>query len=210
MTAPTSRRRSRRLLAVFALPALVLLGALGAWARGTWAEAPRDPAAVGEGPTCCVCLAPDGGKEVRCALRVPFPMDEVWAAVTDYEHFGDICPYIRARDVSHDPDGRTLLQAEARSGLGGHVPFEVELRREQMLDEYVSTWDQASGDVEVNRGRWVLRPTGPRETLVAVSLEVQVRGVPTFILRNISRHRLRKVAQAVERRLVHGGAGEKW
>src|SRR4051812_36552109 len=107
-------RRCRRLLLPAGLLAGVLLLPLGAFVRGTWADAePRVPESVEEGAICCVCRCPDGTKEVRCAMRLPYPMDEVWEAITDYDRYGDICSYIQAREVLHDPDGRTYLKASA-------------------------------------------------------------------------------------------------
>jgi len=203
--------RSRRLLFPGALVASLLAVAAAAFWRGIWAEdAPRGPGPVGDGPVCAVCRGPDGGKEVRCAARLPYALDRVWAAVTDYDGYGDICEYIHADEVHHEPDGRCLLAARARSLFSGEVPFAVELRHEQNLDEYVVSWDRPGGRVEVNRGRWVLRPDGPSETLVALSLEVQVRAVPTFILRNLSLYRLPEVVRAVERRLRDGPSGKTW
>ena len=194
-----------------AVPAALLVGALGAaFVRGAWPEEGRDPAGVADGPVCAVCRTPGGGKEVRCALRLPYTMDRVWEVVTDYDHYGDVCDCIRADAVRHEPDGRCRLAARARSLLAGEVPFAVELLPEQNLDEYVISWDRPDGRVLVNRGRWRLRPVGRAETLVALSLEVQVRGVPTFVLRNLSLHRLREVVRALERRLRDGPSGKTW
>jgi hypothetical protein len=192
--------------------AAVLVAAVGAaFVRGTWADdAPRDPPDTAAGPVCQVCAAPGGGKEVRCAARLPYSMDRVWGVVTDYDHYGDICECLHAEPVRHEPDGRCLIDARARTLLSGTVPFCVELRHEQNLDEYVAWWDQPGGRVAVNRGRWRLRPAGPSETLLSLSLEVQVRGVPTFILRNLSLGRLREVVLAVERRLRDGPSGKTW
>jgi hypothetical protein len=203
--------RHRRLLLPGTLAVALLAAGLAALVRGTWAEdAPPGPEQVGGGPFCVVCRAPGGGKEVCCTARMPFPMDRVWEAVTDYDHYGDICDCIHADDVHHEPDGRCRVAARARSLLAGEVPFEAELRHEQNLDEYVISWDRPDGRVVVNRGRWLLRAAGPSETLVSLSLEVQVRGVPTFVLRNLSLHRLREVVQAVERRLRNGPSGKTW
>ncbi len=90
------------------------------------------------------------------------------------------------------------------------MPFTVEMRHEQMLQQYVSSWDQPSGELLVNRGQWILTPVGMRETMIEVSLEIHVRRVPTFILRNISLGRLREVALALDRRLRDGPSGKKW
>jgi hypothetical protein len=210
MSAPCPRRLRRLALPAGLLGLLTLL-TLVAFVRGTWADTvPREPARVEDGPVCQVYRPPGGAPEVRCAIRLPFGMDEVWAAVTDYDHYGDICACVRAESITHDPAGTCRLEARACSGVGVAVPFAVELRHEQKLDEYVASWDQASGRVLVNRGAWVLRPTGPKETLVVLSLEVQVKGVPTFILRNLWLYRLREVVLGVKRRLQSGGPGQKW
>lgn len=210
MSDPRLRRRRRLLLIPGTLLGLVLLLVLAALVRGTWAdEAPRDPATVAEGARTQVVRGP-GGKEVRCAIRLPFAVEEVWAAVTDYDNFGDICECIRAQKIRHEPDGTCRLEARARSGLPGTVPFAVDLRHERTLDRYVSSWDEPSGRVQVNRGRWELTPSGPQETLVALSLEVEVQGVPTFVLRNLSLGRLREVVLGLERRLRTGSQGKPW
>ena len=204
------RPRLPRSFRLLALPAALLAGALGAAVvRGTRAEKPLDPPPAA-GPVCQVCRAPGGGKEVRCAARLPYPLERVWEVVTDYGHYGDICECLHADDVRHEPDGRCLLKGRVRSLLSGTVPFAAELRHEQGLDEYVISWDRPDGRVLVNRGRWRLRPVGRAETLVALSLEVQVRGVPTFVLRNLSLHRLREVVRALERRLRDGPSGKTW
>ncbi len=204
-------RRRHLLLIPGALLGLLLLLVLAAYVRGTWAdEAPRNPASAGERPTAQVLRRPDGGREVRCAIRLPFPLEEVWAAVTDYDNFGDICECIQAKVIRHEPDGTCRLEAEARSGLPGMVPFAVDLRQERTLDRYVASWDEPSGRVRVNRGRWELEPTGPRQTLTALSLELEVEGVPTFVLRNLSLGRLRDVLLGLERRLYSGSPGKPW
>lgn len=206
-------RQPRRRWLILPIGLLLLMAALTLvlFVRGTWADTERRiPAGIDEGPVCYVHQDASGEKEVCCALRVAAPMDEVWEAITDYEHFGDICTCVHADRIAHEPDGRCRLEARANSISPGQIPFAVEMQHEQMLDQYVSSWDQPSGEVHVNRGRWVLTPLGPRETLLEVSLEVQVRHVPTFVLRNLSLGRLREVGLAVARRMREGPSGKPW
>jgi hypothetical protein len=203
-------RRGRRLVLPACVLGLAFAVLAAAFARGTLAETPRAPATVEEGAVCQVVETPEEGRHVRCTKLLAFPLEEVWAVVTDYDNYGDICSCIRAGAIAHEPDGRCRLEARANSVLPGGVPFEVELRHEQELFEYAASWDQSGGDVLVNRGRWVLTPQGPSHTLVSLRLEVQVRNVPTFILRNLSLHRLRDVVLAVERRLQTGSQGKPW
>ncbi|HWG47525.1 MAG TPA: hypothetical protein VN688_32480 [Gemmataceae bacterium] len=204
------RPRRKLLLTLSVLLTVMAVVTLALFARGTWASERRVPAGIAEGPVCYVHQDSTGEKEVRCAIRLPVPMDEVWAALTDYEHFGDICSCIHAEQTTHEPDGLCRLKARANSLPPGQMPFAVEMRHEQKLDQYISSWDQSSGALLVNRGQWILTPMGPRETLLEVSLEIQIRRIPTFILRNISMGRLRDAALAVDRRLRDGPSGKTW
>jgi hypothetical protein len=203
-------RRGYRLL----VPGLVLLmsvaGALGIFLRGTYAQsAPPEPVSAHGEPIASVVQRPDGTKEVCAVIRLSFPMDEVWQVITDYDHYGDICSFIHGAETERGPDGCKVV-ARATTLLPADVPFAIELKHEQELFEYRSSWDQASGDVEVNRGGWVARPVGERETLLMIRLEVQMRGIPTFILRNLSRYRLCEVLRAVRQRLTEGPLGKPW
>jgi hypothetical protein len=206
-------RRVRRkwLLLPAGLLLLMLILTLGAFVRGTWADTERRiPATLADGPVCHVYQGEDGAKEVRCAIRLASSMDEVWEAITDYVHFGDICSCIHADRIAHEPDGSCQLEARVLTLSPGWMPFAVQMRNEQKLHQYTSSWDQPSGSVTVNRGRWTLTELGPRETLLEVSLEIQVQRIPTFILRNLSLGRLREVALNVQRRMRDGPSGKPW
>jgi hypothetical protein len=201
------RRGWLPLLACMSLGLVVI----AAFVRGTWADSePLMPADASSGTVCHLYEMPGEGKQVRCAMLLPYSLEQVWAAVTDYDNYGDICSYVKAGDITHDPSGVCHLEATAQSGLPGSIPFNADIRHEQLLNRYQTTWDEASGDVLVNRGHWILTPRGPTETLLELTLEVQVRGIPTFILRNLSLQRLPEVVRAVEQRLQSNGPGRKW
>jgi hypothetical protein len=202
-------RRGAVLLGLALGPPALLAGVLAV--RGTWAdERPRLPERVEEGAVCHVCESPGQGKHVRCAMLMPFALEEVWAAITDYEHLGDVCPCLEFREVQREPDGTCRVRAAASSGLPETVPFALEVRHEQNLFQYVSTWDQPSGDVTVNRGGWTLTARGPSLTLVELAVEVQMNHVPTFVLRNINLRRVAETVRGVEQRLRTGAPPEKW
>jgi hypothetical protein len=204
-------RRGGTLLGLVLGP-LALALALGVFvARGTWAdERPRLPERVEDGAVCHVCESPGQGKHVRCAMLMPFAMEEVWAAITDYEHLGDVCPCLDFRAVEREPDGTCRVRATASSGLPETVPFDLEVRHEQNLFQYVSSWDQPSGDVTVNRGSWTLTAKGPSLTLVELAVEVQMNHVPTFVLRNINLRRVAETVRGVDERLRTGSPAKKW
>jgi hypothetical protein len=206
-----SRRRRRRLVltALVLGPLALLIG--GAVARGTWAdEQPQLPQRVEDGAVCHVCQPPGQFKHVHCAMLMPYPMEDVWETVTDYEHLGELCQCLQFEETVREPDGSCRLKAKAESGLPESVPFVLEVRQEQSLNQYVSSWDQASGHVTVNRGSWVLTSKGPSLTLVELSVEVQMDHVPTFILRNVNLQRVADTVRGVDQRLRTGSPAKKW
>jgi Polyketide cyclase / dehydrase and lipid transport len=210
MSRRTRRRRRGIVLAGLALGPLALLAGVLA-VRGTWAdEGPRLPEHVEDGAVCHVCEPPGQTKHVRCAMLMPFAMEEVWEAITDYEHLGDVCPCLEFGEVRREPDGTCRLKAKAASGLPETVPFALEVRHEQTLYQYVSTWDQPSGHVTVNRGSWTLTAKGPALTLVELAVEVQMDHVPTFILRNINLGRVAETVRGVDQHLRTGSPAKKW
>jgi hypothetical protein len=196
------------------LPGLLLVAAfallLVLFVRGTWAQASvPEPQSVESGPIARVVQLPDGSKDVCAAIRLGFPLDEVWQVITDYDNYGDICSFIQVAEMTRGPDN-CKVTGQVKSLPIGSPLFTVEMKHEQELFEYRSLWDQASGNVQVNRGGWIARPIGNAETLLMIRLEVQVRWVPGFVLRNLSRYRLCEVLRAVQRRLIEGPQDKPW
>src|SRR5437764_1131349 len=99
-------RRNKLLLSSLLVVLATGAVAVAAVVRGTWADAePRDPAQVGDAPVAQVLRLPDGSRQVRASIRLAHLPDEVWQAITDYDHYGDICSFIHGAEVEHGPDG---------------------------------------------------------------------------------------------------------
>jgi hypothetical protein len=195
-------RRVLRWLAVAApLTVVVLLG--WAFALGALAETPAEP---GPAPVVQVIDEPDLGRHVRAMVKVPYSVEEVWQVLTDHDRYGDICPYLHRPNFEPDPARTTRLTGRIQ-GLANTFPLDVELHHEQDLNEYRATWDTGDADVPVNRGRWTVRRLGHRESVIEVAVAVEVRGVPTFLVRLILRDRLRTVVTNVLRRLPEVAGG---
>lgn len=199
--APPRRRRKLWLLVPLALLALVLAAGAVAYARGTWADTkPHDPAGPAEGPVSQVYQPPDGGKQVRAAVLLPYPREQVWQVVTDYPHYGDFLPYLADLEVTPTESG-CRMKGQAKSALPGWWPFEITVRQEQTDRAWSAGWDEAGDPVRVNKGGWELTPAGAGQTLLVLHLESEVRGTPTFLIRNVYLHRLKEVLRAVRRRV---------
>jgi ribosome-associated toxin RatA of RatAB toxin-antitoxin module len=189
------------LLVPAALLALVLAVVAVAYARGTWADtAPRDPASPSDGPVSQVLQTPDGGKQVRSAILLPYPREQVWQVVTDYAHYGDFLPYLTDLEVT-PAEGGCHMKGQAKSALPGWWPFAIDIHEEQTPQRWSAGWDQAGDPVRVNKGGWELTPAGEGQTKLVLHLETEVRGTPTFLIRNAYLHRLKEVLRAVERRV---------
>jgi uncharacterized protein YndB with AHSA1/START domain len=153
-----------------------------------------------------VYQAPDGGKRVRAAVVLPYPREQVWKVVTDYPHYGDFLPYLGDLEVTPTESG-CHMKGQARSALPGWWPFEIDIRQEQSPDGWSAGWDQPGDPVRVNKGGWLLTPAGEGQTLLVLYLETEVRGTPTFLIRNVYLHRLKEVLRAVGRRVEAQAGG---
>jgi ribosome-associated toxin RatA of RatAB toxin-antitoxin module len=181
---------------------LVLVVLAVVWVRGTWADTTaRDPKSPAEGPICQLYQRPDGHKEVRCAMVLPYPADKVWKVVTDYGDYAEILPYLADIRVEH-LDESLQMTGKAKSALWGWWDFALDIREQKSHEPWSATWDNSgSGVVRVNRGGWTLRPLEKDQTLLVLALETEIHHTPTFFLRNVFMHRLPLVLHAVEARL---------
>jgi ribosome-associated toxin RatA of RatAB toxin-antitoxin module len=200
---PAAPRRRRRRWLIIPLVLFILLIALTAWTyvRGTWADTqPRHPEAINR-PVCQLYRDPDGKTWVRAVVLLRHPTSAVWAVVTDYAHYDQFLPYLDNIQVTPMKDG-AHMKGDARSVVAGYWPFTLDVHETRDGEVQHAEWDAEPGEqVLVNRGGWTVRETTPDETLLELRLEAEVKGYPTFILRNMFLHRLPLVLDAVEQRL---------
>ena len=181
---------------------LALVTGLIAWAivRGTWADhETRDPGSPADGIITQLYQGPDGRKYVRCAVILEQPLDDVWAVVTDYEHYSEVFPHVCHTQIDRDADGRYHLSGAARTPIFGDWPFEVHIRHAESPGVYSSLWDDPTQSLSVNRGGWTLTRLGPRMTLATYMLDVEIHPFPNFIIRNAFLSKLRDIVDAVAR-----------
>lgn len=188
------------------IPGALVLAAAAALAvlyvRGTWADAePHDPASAADSPVSQIYLSEGGVKQVRCAVLLPYALGDVWDVLTDYADYGRMLPYLADVTAEKKGDGEWVMKGQAKSAFRGYWPFQITIREAKSTDGGRIWWDEhsAEGEVLLNRGGWELRKRGDQETLLVLTLEVEVKSTPTFLLRSIFRHRFKEVMRAVER-----------
>jgi ribosome-associated toxin RatA of RatAB toxin-antitoxin module len=198
---PAPRRRRRLVIPLLLL--VVLLGLIGYLAvRGTRADAtPHDPSRPEDGPVSEVYQPPGDTKRVRAAVVLNQPPRRVQDLVTDYKHYSDFLPYLADVHAEHSKDGYHLT-GQAKSIFPGYWPFAIDVREERSGDFLAVRWNErGAGKVRVNNGSWEVIPHGKDQTLLVLSLETEVEGIPTFLMRNVFLYRLKRVLRAVDRHL---------
>src|SRR5258707_1053358 len=123
------RRWGWLLVPPFGLVGLALLAALVFFVHGTRPDdTPGGPTRCEEPPITQLLRGADGSLGAGCAVLLPHPLEEVWLAITDYEHYGDICSHVQASRIQYDPAGPTRIEAATPTGLGRCIPFAVTMR----------------------------------------------------------------------------------
>jgi hypothetical protein len=200
--APKPAKKPRRWVRVPLFLLLLVLAVYGyLFVRGTWADSvPRDPATVEQRPVTQLFRDEQGRITVRSAIRLKHPRAKVWALVTDYDHYGEMLPYVK--DITAKKgDGGTVVSGKAASALSGWWDFTMTVR-EAKGEAWSANWDASpTEEIPVNRGGWTLHEPADGETLLELRLETEARGYPRFFLRNFFLYRLGRVLEAVKRHL---------
>jgi uncharacterized membrane protein len=146
------------------------------------------------------------GPRVEAALVIERPLDEVWAVVTDYAHFGEIFHpplwTLRVDEVTPLDGDRYRLRGEAVSRLS-RFPIDVTIEHRTEQDARIAAWDASAqdGGGAINRGRWVLLPLGPSRTQVVYEAEVRAPGYPAFLVNDLLLSEVGTLLTAVRDRL---------
>jgi hypothetical protein len=202
-TPPSPPRRRRRWLVIPLVLLLLFVAAIGwTYVRGTHGSSEaKDPTEPGQ--PVRQLYQNDGKICVRAAILLPYPRSKVWAAVTDYPRYDQFLPYLDDIAVEAREDG-CHMTGGARSIVSGYWPFTIDIHEHKGDREWTAQWDEVPDEtILVNRGKWTLIDRSGKEdqTLLVLTLETEVKGYPTFLLRNVFLHRLPLVLRSVELRL---------
>lgn len=184
---PAGSPRPTRVKKRFAIPAVFVLltvaAAIFVWIRGTWADAvAKNPTRSEEGIVTQLLQIGGDHKYVHCAVVVDRPLRDVWKAVTDYDHFPQVFRNVSRAQATPQSDGYVQLEGAVGTIIGSW-DFSARLKHEEGPDACQVSWDDASGDVRVNRGSWSLQRLDERRTLIVYSLEIELQRYPSFLVR---------------------------
>jgi hypothetical protein len=197
---PQKRRVRKRILIPSVLLALVALTAIWLYWRGTAADTvERNPNSPAEGPVTQL-LTQDGHTFVRCAIIVDAPPAAVWPVVTNYDSHSTFVPYIAELSSQKLDDGKVRLTGVAHSRMWGDWPFEIDVTENKQPDQgnYSATWDEPDkSGFAVNRGGWVLKPIGAKQTLMVFTKQAEFQGYPNFLIRNILMDRVGAIVRGM-------------
>jgi len=188
------------------LPLIFILMLFGVgivfYVRGSWADtAERNPSGPDAG-TLTQLLNRDGNVEVRCAVIVNASPQDTWAVISDYASHHKFVPYVTKVESTKKDDGKILIDGVAHSRIWGDWPFRsLVAHHENPADGiYSAEWSDEDKDVfKVNRGGWRLTPTdkSQKQTVLAFSLQIELKQYPNFIVRNVIMDRLDSVLKAM-------------
>ncbi len=187
------------------IPGLLFLGMTSAlvWAiiHGNWSPALPEPTRSSEGVRCGYESLPDGGKAVKCAFVVDKPMRSVKGMITDYNRFDKLFPYLRSAKGIPQGGDQIRFVGTAHYTSYDSFDFEVLITHHEGLSDFTASWDSPSKYLAKNKGNWNLHYLDSQHTLVTYTLELQVKGIPSFIIRNLLIDQVPQVAEAAKKNI---------
>lgn len=201
-----SRRPRKRVLAA-GLTCLVLAGVGGRllW-RGTMVEPPPAPPSHGdEGSRAALVAEPGQRPRLWCSRVVDAPVPVVFGVITDYPAFPGLFPDIVSLTGTPGAGGQVELSGVVRV-LGRAYPLVTTVTHEPGATRARVHWSTSTEAMPVNRGSWQLEDLGGR-TRVTYSLDLEVRGMPGWMVRGYLVDRLPEVLDAVAAEGTRRGGG---
>lgn len=207
---PQKRRVRKRIWIPSVLLALLVFGGTWLWWRGTSADTvERNPASAADG--AITQLLTQGGRTfVRCAIIVPAQPEAVWKVVTDYDSHPEFIRYIAELSSQKLDDGRVRLTGVAHSRLWGDFPFESDVTHAEKpaQGEYAASWhEEGKSGFLVDRGAWTVKRLDADQSLLIITLQMELQGYPNFLVRNILMDRVGAIVQSVRDEVAKRGRG---
>jgi hypothetical protein len=194
---PARKRFRKRVVIPGVVLGVLLLLFVGFVIRGTWADREeKNPESVEDGIICQLYQDPSGRKQVRCAMLLDFPIDKIRWVVTNYDRYAEIFPTVQSGSAEQTGPDRYHWKGVVTSALGSW-PVELDITEKHSEKSVVVSWRGTGDGVEFLEGNWTLISKGNAETLLVYTSEVELSGLPDFLVRNILLSRQKTVIAAV-------------
>jgi ribosome-associated toxin RatA of RatAB toxin-antitoxin module len=97
-------------------------------------------------------------RQISARIQIPFPVEQVWQVLTDYDHLADFIPNLsKSRQIQHPEGGIRLEQIGAQTFLKLKFCARVVL---DMVEQFPTRLDffMVEGDFKTFDGCWQLQP----------------------------------------------------
>jgi len=123
-----------------------------------------------------------GCQIVTATAKLHATSENVWSAITDFEHYGEFMPRV---------SNCTVLQSTADSmavGINLDIPWPAsdiyyEIKIIPRQNHLFFRWDNIRGDLEVNRGYWLIENIGENTIQLTYHVCVKLKTIlPNFMV----------------------------
>ena len=152
-------------------------------------------------------LSEEGGTGVEAKARVDAKPEEVYAVVTDYEHYPDFIPsLVDAKVLEWESDDVCILMEKLKVAF---KTVEYTIRVTHDRENLTTRWVRHGGFLSRNEGGWKCGPCGKGRSLVTYRVAVEAGIlVPQFIIDRLSRGSLPELFAGLRKRVGELRAGE--
>lgn len=130
-------------------------------------------------------------------IVIDAPVEKVFKAVTDYDHYGDFLTEVKSVRTSN----RTGNQVDVHYEVEVMKKIKYTLRMKEEPPKKV-TWSFVEGEfMKDNQGSWVLEPEGENKTKATYTVEMKLGAlVPNSIVKALVETSLPKMMEAFKKR----------
>ena len=141
-----------------------------------------------------------GRKDARAFALLAAPVERVWDAITDYDHYKDFMPLTKASRVKRR-EGDTVWFYTELSMLLKTCSYEIKLTLEK--PKWRASWTLVESNMlRANEGSWQLESTPAGETYAVYTAYVAPSlPVPEMILNKLTKGTLPQLMAAVRKRV---------
>lgn len=146
--------------------------------------------------------------EVETSALVPYPPDEVWPVLLDFDALPRYMPNVDSSHVIARTRWQTVVRQVGTTRFVARRTVRFELAFHRMNENEVA-FEQTRGDFDRFRGVWSVRPEEAGSRVGYHAWITDDFGIPGFLVRHVVRRDAAKMMPAIARevRRRHGEAG---